>query len=68
MVVCPLGIVLAIIVLVGGHSFIMLLMFWGLSFYTSPFAKHRDFGKFYESGGKAFVPLAIRTKYMDVTK
>ncbi|MBQ2141322.1 MAG: hypothetical protein II433_09545 [Acidaminococcaceae bacterium] len=26
------------------------------------------FGKFYEAGGKAFVPLAIRTKYMNVTK
>ena len=26
------------------------------------------FGKFYEAGGRAFVPLALRTKYTDIVK
>lgn len=67
-VVGPVGIVLAIIVLVGGHSFNIVINVLGAFVHTSRLQYIEFFGKFYEAGGKAFVPLAIRTKYMDVTK
>lgn len=62
------GIVIAVFVLVGGHFFNILINVLGSFVHTSRLQYIEFFSKFYEAGGKAFVPLAIRTKYVDVTK
>ena len=62
------GIVVAIFVLIGGHIFNILINVLGSFVHTSRLQYIEFFSKFYEAGGKAFVPLAIRTKYVDVTK
>lgn len=59
---------LAVIVLIGGHIFNIMINVLGSFVHTCRLQYIEFFGKFYEAGGKAFVPLAIRTKYMDVTK
>ena len=64
----PIGIVAAVIVLIGGHIFNIMINVLGSFVHTCRLQYIEFFGKFYEAGGKAFVPLAIRTKYMDVTK
>lgn len=62
------GMVFAIIVLIGGHTFNILLNVLGSFVHSSRLQYIEFFGKFYESGGRAFVPLAIRTKYTEITK
>lgn len=64
----PLGMAAAVLVLVGGHIFNILINVLGSFVHTCRLQYIEFFGKFYEAGGKAFVPLAIRTKYIDVTK
>ncbi|MDD4721325.1 MAG: V-type ATP synthase subunit I [Acidaminococcaceae bacterium] len=64
----PAGVVIAVFVLVGGHIFNILINVLGSFVHTSRLQYIEFFSKFYEAGGKAFVPLAIRTKYVDVTK
>ncbi|NCD09416.1 MAG: V-type ATP synthase subunit I [Negativicutes bacterium] len=64
----PIGVAAAVVVLIGGHIFNILINVLGSFVHTCRLQYIEFFGKFYEAGGKAFVPLAIRTKYMDVTK
>ena len=64
----PIGVAAAVVVLIGGHIFNIWINVLGSFVHTCRLQYIEFFGKFYEAGGKAFVPLAIRTKYMDVTK
>jgi len=64
----PVGTVVAVLVLLGGHLFNIIINVLGAFVHSSRLQYIEFFGKFYEAGGKAFVPLAIRTKYMNVTK
>jgi len=64
----PVGIVVAVFVLVGGHIFNIIINVLGSFVHSSRLQYIEFFGKFYEAGGRAFTPLAIRTKYVDVTK
>ncbi|MEG0797485.1 MAG: V-type ATP synthase subunit I [Acidaminococcaceae bacterium] len=64
----PVGIVVAVLVLIGGHIFNIMINILGSFVHTSRLQYIEFFGKFFEAGGRAFVPMAIRTKYTDVTK
>ena len=64
----PVGTAVAVLVLLGGHLFNIVINVLGAFVHSSRLQYIEFFGKFYEAGGKAFVPLAIRTKYMNVTK
>ena len=64
----PVGIIVAVFVLVGGHIFNIIINVLGSFVHSSRLQYIEFFGKFYEAGGRAFTPLAIRTKYVDVTK
>jgi len=64
----PVGVVVAVFVLVGGHCFNIMINVLGSFVHSSRLQYIEFFGKFYEAGGRAFIPLAIRTKYVDVTK
>lgn len=64
----PIGMVLAVIILIGGHTFNIAVNIMGAFVHTSRLQYIEFFGKFFEPGGKAFKPLAIRTKYINVVK
>ena len=64
----PIGVLAAVIVLIGGHFFNIIINVLGSFVHSSRLQYIEFFGKFYEAGGRAFIPLAIRTKYVDVTK
>jgi len=64
----PVGMVAAVIVVFAGHSFNIVINVLGAFVHSSRLQYIEFFGKFYESGGRTFLPLALRTKYTDVTK
>lgn len=64
----PVGIVAAILVLLAGHYFNIVINVLGAFVHSSRLQYIEFFGKFYEAGGRAFLPLALRTKYTDITK
>ncbi|MEA5091565.1 MAG: V-type ATP synthase subunit I [Acidaminococcaceae bacterium] len=64
----PIGVLAAVVVLIGGHFFNIIINVLGSFVHSSRLQYIEFFGKFYEAGGRAFIPLAIRTKYVDVTK
>ena len=64
----PLGIAVAVVFLVLGHFFNIVINVLGAFVHSSRLQYIEFFGKFYETGGRAFMPLAIRTKYMNITK
>ena len=63
-----IGIPIAIVFLLGGHIFNLVINVMGAYVHSSRLQYIEFFGKFYESGGRAFVPLSLRTKYTQVTK
>lgn len=64
----PVGMVAAILVLFAGHYFNIIINVLGAFVHSSRLQYIEFFGKFYEAGGRAFLPLALRTKYTDITK
>ena len=64
----PVGIVAAILVLLAGHYFNIIINVLGAFVHSSRLQYIEFFGKFYEAGGRAFLPLALRTKYTDIMK
>ena len=64
----PVGTAAAVVVLVGGHFFNIIINILGAFVHSSRLQYIEFFGKFYEAGGRAFVPLALRTKYTDIVK
>ena len=64
----PVGIVAAILVLLAGHYFNIVINVLGAFVHSSRLQYIEFSGKFYEAGGRAFLPLALRTKYTDITK
>ncbi|WHH57578.1 V-type ATP synthase subunit I [Petroclostridium sp. X23] len=61
-----LGIIILTIVFIGGHAFNILINALGAYVHASRLQYVEFFGKFYEGGGKAFEPLKINTKYIQV--
>lgn len=64
----PIGMVAAILVLVGGHVFNIIINVLGAFVHSSRLQYIEFFGKFFQAGGRAFIPLALKTKYIDITK
>ena len=64
----PVGIIIAIVFLLLGHTFNIAVNIMGAFVHTSRLQYIEFFGKFFEPGGRAFKPLAIRTKYVNVSK
>ena len=64
----PVGVVVAVLLLIGGHTFNIIINVLGAFVHSSRLQYIEFFGKFFEAGGRAFVPLALRTKYTEVTK
>lgn len=64
----PIGMVMAVLLLIGGHTFNIAVNIMGAFVHTSRLQYIEFFGKFFEPGGRAFKPLAIRTKYINVIK
>lgn len=57
------GIVLAVLIFVGGHTFNIAINVLGGYVHTSRLQYLEFFGKFFEGGGKPFKPFRIETKY-----
>lgn len=62
-----IGIIFQVLILVGGHSFNIAINLLGAFVHASRLQYIEFFGKFFEGGGKAFSPLSIKTKYVEVT-
>ena len=59
----------ALLVMPGqSHAFNIAVNVMGAFVHTSRLQYIEFFGKFFEPGGRAFKPLAIRTKYVNVSK
>lgn len=63
-----LGLVFMLLVLVGGHLFNLLIGVLGAYVHASRLQYIEFFGQFYEGGGKAFKPFAMKTKFVDVVE
>ena len=64
----PIGIIVAILLLIGGHTFNIVINILGAYVHSSRLQYIEFFGKFFEGSGRAFKPLALETKYTEVTK
>lgn len=62
------GTIFFFIVLIVGHVFNFALNLLGSYVHTSRLQYIEFFGRFYEGGGKAFTPLKLQTKYVDIIK
>lgn len=61
-----IGWLLAIVLLVFGHLFNLVINAFGGWIHTARLQFIEFFGRFYDGGGRPFVPLAARTKYVDI--
>jgi V/A-type H+-transporting ATPase subunit I len=60
------GIVLAILILIGGHLFNTIINTLGGFIHTLRLQYIEFFGRFYSGGGRPFKPFKIETKYVEV--
>ncbi len=61
-----IGIVLMVLILIGGHSFNILINSLGGFIHTMRLHYIEFFGRFYTGGGKMFRPFGIETKYVEI--
>lgn len=61
-----IGWIFAIIIFIGGHIFNLAVSGLGAYVHSSRLQYIEFFGKFYESGGRPFSPMEIRTRYVDI--
>uniref|UniRef100_A0A7C4XMP9 V-type ATP synthase subunit I n=1 Tax=candidate division WOR-3 bacterium TaxID=2052148 RepID=A0A7C4XMP9_UNCW3 len=61
-----LGLFLAILILIGGHSFNIVINSLGGFIHTMRLHYIEFFGRFYAGGGKMFRPFGMETKYVEV--
>lgn len=62
----PLGIIIFIVMFVIGHVFNLLINALGAFVHASRLQYVEFYGKFYEGGGKAYMPFKINTKYINI--
>ncbi len=60
------GILLMVFLLIGGHLFNLIISTLSAYVHTSRLQYIEFFSKFFESGGRAFQPFRIKTKFVDV--
>lgn len=63
-----IGIIVMVVIFIGGHLFNLAINALGAYVHSSRLQYIEFFGKFYESGGKAFNPTYMETKYVDILK
>ena len=63
-----IGAVIGSVLFVGAHAFNLGINALGAYVHSCRLQYIEFFGKFFEPGGRAFKPLAIRTKYVNVSK
>ena len=61
-----IGWIIAAVVLAAGHGFNILISILGAYVHTSRLQYIEFFGRLFETGGHAFRPLRIKTKFIDV--
>jgi V/A-type H+-transporting ATPase subunit I len=60
-----IGVILMVIIMIGGHIFNIAINVLGAYVHSSRLQYIEFFGKFYDSGGRAFDPLKIRTTFVE---
>lgn len=61
-----LGVILFIVAFIFGHTFNLAINLLGAYVHTNRLQFVEFFGKFYEGGGRAFIPFKQNTKYADI--
>jgi V/A-type H+-transporting ATPase subunit I len=61
-----IGIILMIIIMIAGHIFNIAINVLGAYVHSSRLQYIEFFGKFYDSGGRAFDPLRVKTTFVDL--
>jgi len=61
-----IGIILAIVVLIVGHSFNIVINALGGFIHTMRLHYIEFFGRFYAGGGRMFKPFGMETKYVEI--
>ncbi len=62
----PIGFVFAVVVLVVGHSFNIAINALGAYVHSCRLQYIEFYNKFYEGGGRSFVPYTFKTKYINL--
>lgn len=62
----PVGWIIAAVIALAGHGFNLVINVLGAYVHASRLQYVEFFTKFYESGGRAFVPFRVNTKYIDL--
>ncbi|MBQ9988549.1 MAG: V-type ATP synthase subunit I [Clostridia bacterium] len=63
----PIGYVFGVVLLLVGHTFNVLINALGAYVHSCRLQYIEFYGKFYEGGGRAFVPYAYQTKYVQLS-
>lgn len=61
-----IGYIVMALIIVGGHVFNLAINVLGAYVHSSRLQYIEFFGKFYDSGGRAFDPLRVKTTYVDL--
>jgi V/A-type H+-transporting ATPase subunit I len=60
-----IGVIIMIIIMIGGHIFNIAINTLGAYVHSSRLQYIEFFSKFYDSGGRAFDPMKVKTTYVD---
>jgi V/A-type H+-transporting ATPase subunit I len=63
----PIGFVLMIILLIGGHTFNLVINTLGSYIHSSRLQYIEFYNRFYEGGGRNFVPFQLKTRHLEVS-
>jgi len=61
-----IGYIVMALIIIGGHAFNLVINILGAYVHSSRLQYIEFFGKFYDSGGRAFDPLRVKTTYVDL--
>ncbi|MEO0142129.1 MAG: V-type ATP synthase subunit I [candidate division WOR-3 bacterium] len=61
-----IGLILTVLILIGGHSFNIVINSLGGFIHTMRLHYIEFFGRFYTGGGKSFKPFSLETKYVEI--
>lgn len=62
----PIGYVVMVILLLGGHAFNLIINTLGAYIHSSRLQYIEFYNRFYEGGGRAFVPFSLKTKTIEI--
>jgi V/A-type H+/Na+-transporting ATPase subunit I len=61
-----IGYVVMVIILIGGHTFNLVINTLGSYIHSSRLQYIEFYNRFYEGGGRSFVPFRLNTKNIDI--